>query len=114
MGRRKKYHRYTDDQLKELATLSSQKQLRRFSRETKHSYSSVYAYWRKATGNKKLTETDPTVKLGKPKGSKSVRANDVRTNTTVIETEGNTIYVPIKSISIMNYADGVQRLVITY
>jgi len=113
MGRRKKYHRYTDDQLKELATLSSQKQLRRFSRETKHSYSSVYAYWRKLTG-KRLTEIDPSVKLGKPLGSKSLRRNDVYTTPTVIETEGNTIYVPIKSISIMNYADGVQRLVITY
>jgi hypothetical protein len=113
MGRRKKYHQYTDDQLKELATLTTQKGLRRFARVTKHSYGSVYAYWRKLTG-KRLTDTDPTVKIGKPLGSKSVRANDVRTNTTVIETEGNTIYVPIKSISIMNYADGVQRLVITY
>ena len=113
MGRRKKYQYYTDQQLKELATPSSQKQLRRFSRETKHPYTSVYAYWRKLTG-KKLTDVDPSVKLGKPLGSKNVRKNNTYTDKTVIETEGNTIYVPIKSISIMNYADGVQRLVITY
>jgi|688.fasta_scaffold02505_47 hypothetical protein len=113
MGRRKKYQYYTDSQLKELATLSTRKELRSFSRTTKHSYASVYAYWRKLTG-KRLTDIDPTVKLGKPLGSKTVRANDVYTTPTVIETEGNTIYVPIKSISIMNYADGVQRLVITY
>jgi hypothetical protein len=115
MGRRRKYHQYTDDQLKELATLSSQKELRRFSRETKHSYSSVYAYWRKATGGKKLTEVDPSVKLGKPKGSKhyrTARKNSVMT--TVFETENNTIYVPIKSIAIANAADGTQQLVITY
>lgn len=113
MGRLKKYHSYTNDQLKELATLTTRKELRSFSRRTKHTYRSTYAYWRKVTG-KRLTDLDPTVKVGKPAGSYSSKRNDVIAIPTVIETEGNTIYVPIKSISIKNYADGIQRLVITY
>jgi hypothetical protein len=111
MGRRKKHHRYTDDQLKELATLTTQKGLRRFARVTKHSYGSVYAYWRKLTGLK-LTDIDTTVKKGRPQQFE--KPTYTRHEVTSVNTpKVDTVRIAIKSVQIVSTANG-QELVITY
>ena len=117
MGRSKKYHKYTAEQLTELAKLTTRKQLNRFSRLTKHPYLSVYNYWRKLTG-KKLTDVDPKVKRGAPRKVKDVtpvtkKADTVNTESS-FSVDTNAISVPIKSLQIVNAADGTQKLVITY
>lgn len=110
MGRRKKHHPYTDDQLKELATLTTQKSLRRFARVTKHSYASVYAYWRRITGFK-LSELDTNVSKGRPKSAEK-RTYTRRVNT-VTAPKVDTVRIAIKSVQIVSTANG-QELVITY
>lgn len=115
MGRSKKYHRYTPEQLTELATLTTRKQLRRFARVSKHSYQSVYVYWRKTTG-KKLTDFDPKAKGAPAKRRYTRRAatNSSVVSTTNVLREGQSISVPIKSLQIVNAEDGTQQLVINY
>lgn len=110
MGRRKKHHPYTDDQLKELATLTTQKGLRRFARVTKHSYASVYAYWRKITGFR-LTDVDTSVKKGRPNNAE--KRTYTRRNTVVTTPKVDTVRIAIKSVQIVNTEKG-QELVITY
>lgn len=114
MGRSKKYQKYTAEQLTELATLTTRKQLRRFARVSKHSYQSVYIYWRKTTG-KKLTDFDPKAK-GAPAKRRYTRRN---TNNSVVSTTNifvgeQSISLPIRSLQIVSNDDGTQRLVINY
>ena len=119
MGRPKKYHRYTEEQLKELATLNTRKELRRFARLTKHTYTSVYGYWRKLTG-KKLTDVDPKVKRGAPRKYVSATPKAVKDTVATPQESArnyvlvdNVFSVPIKSVHIAADKDGVQKLVIT-
>ena len=109
MGRSKKYHKYTAEQLTELATLTTRKQLKRFSRLTKHPYLSVYNYWRKITG-KKLTDFDPNAR-GR---SKAVRpATNTIVNKTNVVGGGRSISLNITSLEIVTAEDGTKQLVIT-
>lgn len=115
MGRSKKHHRYTDEQLTQLAALTTRKELKRFARITKHSYQSVYVYWRRTTG-KKLTDFDPTAKGAPRKPVKrpaAVKNTVVNTAPSYVITD-NSLSVAIKSLQIVNAEDGTQRLVITY
>lgn len=119
MGRSKKHHRYTDEQLTQLATFSTRKELKRFSRLTKHTYQSVYAYWRKITG-KRLTDIDPKVKRGAPRKYVSATPKAVKDTVATPQESArnyvlvdNVFSVPIKSVHIAADKDGVQKLVIT-
>jgi len=109
MGRPKKYHRYTAEQLTELATLTTRKQIKRFSRLTKHPYLSVYNYWRKATG-KKLTDFDPNAR-GRRKKSPTT-TNKIVASTNVMG-GGRSISLNITSLQIVTAEDGTKQLVIT-
>ena len=114
MGRSKKYHKYTAEQLTELATLTTRKQLRSFARKTKHTYQSVYVYWRRATG-KKLTDFDPTAKDAPAKRRYTRRnTNNSVVSTTNIFVGEQSISLPIRSLQIVSNEDGTQRLVINY
>jgi len=110
MGRSKKYHKYTAEQLTELATLTTRKQLKRFARLTKHPYTSVYNYWRKTTG-KKLTDFDPTAK-GRQKAVRRNTANSVVRTTNAIGV-GRSVSLNITSLEIVTAEDGTKQLVIT-
>lgn len=110
MGRPKKYHKYTKEQLTELATLTTRKQLKRFARLSKHSYSSVYMYWRKITG-KKLTDFDRSV-IGAPKKRTIVRNNTVATTNS--SAKGNSVSVPITSMQVVVDKSGKPTLIINW
>ena len=112
MATSKKYQKYTKEQLTELATLTTRKQLKRFARLSKHTYSSVYMYWRKLTG-RKLADFDASV-IGAPRKHKTTTTRNNVTTVTNRKTSTNSVSVPITSMQVVVDKSGKPTLVITW